>query len=822
MAKTFKDLANACWDGYKAVGLKDKNGKKVPNCVKESSEEEHEIGIDHRDSDDKTARKHIESVIKKHGLKATGASDKETYFKVHKDKVEAVKRDLKAGRVHPTHWVNGDWKEETILEADEIQSADYKLSKSGKKIRAKHIIFHNQDDDKDDKEKQMKEENLQESSYKGDGKVETKKYSWGTMKTVHHGADFSIPLHPEHHQEIAKLKDQQEHKFKDETGRHWTAKRVGDKVHFQGANGGNSTQVKHADLKEELKPSMGAGKYIDDFQKSDAPQFKGKSKEKRRVMALAAYLSAKKDMKEEVEQLDEISKKTTGEYIKSASNDKMSAANELGVKGAKLTIPDAQKLLGKINKRNAGISKAVDRLTKEETEQLDEISKKTLSSYVKKAASDLANKGASIAKKQSDADEVDRYTNRHMPNQSDERERMKKAVGADHETINKTRYGAIKRNKGISKAVDRLAKEEYEMISEEDIYGAAQKHLDLANAAKSKGNKAAYHLHMADHHDYMTQWHDSKGRSREAEKHADKAAGHEQAAHDMKEEVELQEAADKMQQLRDAHARHEKKAIEANRAGDDEKTKLHQTYMNKIKDKMAKLVRNEEVEQLEEANHREFAAQGKMHPDMAKHMETGREMDFYAHGTGDKMSGKVIKNDGKEVHVKVTHNPYKEKDSSVHKFKVTNKLDEEVRKSDIPAYLRKKKGETPLTVADVKAPRKDSISAAQNLAKQRNEDFENGEVEKSMKSYKDFVQSLNEYNSTDGTYRHKGNYGGSHQETDEDDEDKPKSKPASTEKRGRGRPKGSSSGARQQGSASANKSNGADYTGYKLHLPNSK
>jgi hypothetical protein len=80
--------------------------------------------------------------------------------------------------------------------------------------------------------------------------VKTQKYSWGTMKTVHHGADFSIPLHPEHHQEIAKLKDEQEHNFKTEDGKSWTARRKGDEVHFQGANGGSSTKVKHADLKE--------------------------------------------------------------------------------------------------------------------------------------------------------------------------------------------------------------------------------------------------------------------------------------------------------------------------------------------------------------------------------------------------------------------------------------------------------------------------------------------------------------------------------------------------------------------------------------------
>ena len=83
--------------------------------------------------------------------------------------------------------------------------------------------------------------------------VKTQKYSWGTMKTVHHGSDFSIPLHPEHHQEIAKLKDQQEHKFKTEDGKHWSAKRSGDDVHFQGANGGNSTTVKHSTMSESVE-----------------------------------------------------------------------------------------------------------------------------------------------------------------------------------------------------------------------------------------------------------------------------------------------------------------------------------------------------------------------------------------------------------------------------------------------------------------------------------------------------------------------------------------------------------------------------------------
>ena len=55
-------------------------------------------------------------------------------------------------------------------------------------------------------------------------------------------------------------------------------------------------------MKEKLGKDADAGDYIDDFMKSDAPQFKGKSKEKKRDMAIAAYLDAK-DKNEEV--LDE-------------------------------------------------------------------------------------------------------------------------------------------------------------------------------------------------------------------------------------------------------------------------------------------------------------------------------------------------------------------------------------------------------------------------------------------------------------------------------------------------------------------------------------
>ena len=45
-------------------------------------------------------------------------------------------------------------------------------------------------------------------------------------------------------------------------------------------------------IAEKLKVSDGVGAWIKDFQKSDAPQFQGKSEEDRKKMALAAFADA--------------------------------------------------------------------------------------------------------------------------------------------------------------------------------------------------------------------------------------------------------------------------------------------------------------------------------------------------------------------------------------------------------------------------------------------------------------------------------------------------------------------------------------------------
>jgi len=316
------------------------------------------------------------------------------------------------------------------------------------------------------KKKEVKEETIEEASYKGEGKVETKKYSWGTMKTVHHGSEFSVPLHPEHHQAIAKLKDNQEHKFKTEDGKHWTAKRMGDKVHLHGANNGRKTVVNHSDLKEhveqidEVEKATGSlksacwkgytavgmkmkngkkvpncvpvkedsdleekidmnkasmGDVIKDFKKSDAPQFAGKSVEKRREMAIAAKLSADRGVREEVKPMKP---PFNAPYKKAAGDTKdksgavhtaASRAKHLAKTGMKTQTPVKEGVFGalaggvlgglaggplgaaagaylghKAQQAGNNAKEVNKKLKKEEVEQIDELSFNTLASYASK------------------------------------------------------------------------------------------------------------------------------------------------------------------------------------------------------------------------------------------------------------------------------------------------------------------------------------------------------------------------------------------------------------------------------------------------------
>jgi hypothetical protein len=185
---------------------------------------------------------------------------------------------------------------------------------------------------------------------------------------------------------------------------------------------------------------------------------------------------------EEVEHIDELSKDAMASYVSDASKDLPRLVGKRQAEIRKTGLSGAEAGARKIKNRLKGIETAADRLRKEEAEQIDELSKKTLGSYVKKAAHQAASKGTAGG-----------MTLGRSNNPDDE--------AAGIKSINK----AYKRTQGISKAVDKLTKEEQEfidslnndMFEEIEIAEANLKVGDyMATSEKSKFHDKGYRPHL--------------------------------------------------------------------------------------------------------------------------------------------------------------------------------------------------------------------------------------------------------------------------------------------------------------------------------------
>jgi hypothetical protein len=98
-------------------------------------------------------------------------------------------------------------------------------------------------------------------------------------------------------------------------------------------------------IHEKLSVSDGMGAWITDFKKSDAPQFKGKDEKERRDMAIAAFMSAKRDQKEQVQE------STDKDYIEQKLAD--ADINAL-VKGSTVMVDKADLLKAKVIVKKLG------------------------------------------------------------------------------------------------------------------------------------------------------------------------------------------------------------------------------------------------------------------------------------------------------------------------------------------------------------------------------------------------------------------------------------------------------------------------------------
>lgn len=94
LKKFVEGLEDACWKGYTAIGMKKKNGKKVPNCVKEDTlDESHvEFRVDHRDNN---ATGDAKKTMADHEAKVSDITDKATYIKVPSHKADSFKSAMK-------------------------------------------------------------------------------------------------------------------------------------------------------------------------------------------------------------------------------------------------------------------------------------------------------------------------------------------------------------------------------------------------------------------------------------------------------------------------------------------------------------------------------------------------------------------------------------------------------------------------------------------------------------------------------------------------------------------------------------------------------
>jgi hypothetical protein len=166
-----------------------------------------------------------------------------------------------------------------------------------------------------------------------------------------------------------------------------------------------------------------------------------------------ASVQAVEVQKEEAEQIDEISSDLAGKYLTAPQG---KGANKYKVGMDKSVYPnyDAMskhdKSVGRALQRSGGqaIYKKPDYYKEEE--QLDEISKGTLGSYIKAASHDVATKGA---------------LTRHFADKSRREKEEKKGWEADKsmKKADKTFAAGWKRRQNMAKAVDRLTKEEVQL-----------------------------------------------------------------------------------------------------------------------------------------------------------------------------------------------------------------------------------------------------------------------------------------------------------------------------------------------------------------------
>ena len=281
---------------------------------------------------------------------------------------------------------------------------------------------------------------------------------------------------------------------------------------------------------------------------------------------------------------------------------------------------------------------------------------------------------------------------------SKEKEKERALTPNDKSTLDKVRTMMSKEKKPMKESRGLAAK----------YWSMAQDRKETAD--ENKGNHEVYHTHMADHHDAMSRYHEELGQHTLATAHAKKADIHHEKSNtkQMKESVApfkkldhaVAYATDKVKTHRDNLDGIE--VYKHKSGGYDVNHTMNSNGRNALKSSGAKhlgTVYKDKPTNIKEERAM-TDAEMKKREDIVKGMKKG--LAGFKARYGDKAKDVMYATATKQAMAE-------------------DAVEEAVQKSDIPAYLRKKHGQTPLKLSDVKDPRKDSISAPANLAKARNE-----------------------------------------------------------------------------------------------------
>jgi hypothetical protein len=302
-------------------------------------------------------------------------------------------------------------------------------------------------------------------------------------------------------------------------------------------------QIKEDEVLDERTLTSGESKEKEHYVKSMKKNVKGFKDRYGDRAKEVMYATATKMAKEEVDlledvldfmqteeyaQLDELSKKTLGNYVKKST---ISAIKSFGLAGnaaqRSKSAADTKQFMKhteKFAKRSAGIKKANARLNKEDVEQIDELSTKTLKSYQDKASNYLHQTSYRYNSNHPHAKELNDILDRNEKNTESGLDRAHKTI-KDRENKNKNKKilgigeETIKENYGDMPH----AAKELVLHADNDHHLHYSSHQPIVKNLSKKMKKGTYHPEKAKK---LWQYHADRAAQSYAKHHGDGTPWH--------------------------------------------------------------------------------------------------------------------------------------------------------------------------------------------------------------------------------------------------------------------------------------------------------